>query len=417
MQLPVDFVRDIENYRTRSGTVKINLALSHQPGFRDDPEATDPDLAGASMMIAPTMRYIEKAFEDARGGRASRAPFSETCIPSYYDHTLAPEGMQVVSMFTQWVPHEWAQERNQDGLEAYADRMVEIHDDFMPGLKDAVVARQVIGPWEMENEWGLVGGNIFHGELSPSQLFHMRPAPGLRRLPYTYPRPLPGVLGYPLGWWRNRTAWSSRSTRDPQGSQARPVPSTRPGPMNGDGQRIGRLDSVTIDCHYPERMASFWSSVFGTTEEWRGGDPVQYIDLAATDDSPVLRFQRVPEPKTVKDRIHLDLRVDDIDEGKQVGHRAGRRQGGAERRPRVRGRVQGDARPRGQRVLRGVRGVGMGYFPMPGPVDGGERRRSDRTGTPSRGRSCRDHRSLGDRDETRVDSLVDACQAHLPMPR
>jgi phytoene dehydrogenase-like protein len=76
------------------------------------------------------------------------------------------------------VPHEWAQQRNQDELEAYADRLVDIHEDFMPGLTEAIVDRQVIGPWQMENEWGLIGGNIFHGELSPGQLFHMRPAPG-----------------------------------------------------------------------------------------------------------------------------------------------------------------------------------------------------------------------------------------------
>jgi len=84
--------------------------------------------------------------------------------------------------------------------------------------------------------------------------------------------------------------------------------------MEDKGDRIARLDSVTIDCHDPERLAAFWASVFGAGEEWRGGDPVRYIDLGATDGSPVLRFQRVPEPKTVKDRIHLDLRVDDIDE-------------------------------------------------------------------------------------------------------
>jgi predicted enzyme related to lactoylglutathione lyase len=84
--------------------------------------------------------------------------------------------------------------------------------------------------------------------------------------------------------------------------------------VKDDGTRIARLDSVTIDCGDPERLASFWSSVFGTAEAWRGGDPVQYIDLGSTDGSPVLRFQRVPEPKTVKDRIHLDLRVDDIEE-------------------------------------------------------------------------------------------------------
>jgi predicted enzyme related to lactoylglutathione lyase len=77
---------------------------------------------------------------------------------------------------------------------------------------------------------------------------------------------------------------------------------------------VGRLDSVTIDCGDPERLAAFWSAVFAAREEWRGGDPVQYIDLAATAASPTIRFQQVPEPKTVKNRMHLDLRVDDIDE-------------------------------------------------------------------------------------------------------
>jgi phytoene dehydrogenase-like protein len=176
--LPSGFVRDIENWKTRSGTVKINLALSHMPAFRDDPNGQDPEIAGSSIQISPNIRYLERAFEEAREGKASTAPFSETCIPSYYDRTLAPDGMHVMSMFTQWVPHEWSQERNQDELEAYADRLEDIHDDFMPGFKGAIVGRQVIGPWQMENEWGLIGGNIFHGELSADQLFHMRPAPG-----------------------------------------------------------------------------------------------------------------------------------------------------------------------------------------------------------------------------------------------
>jgi phytoene dehydrogenase-like protein len=177
-ELPSEFVRDIENWKTRSGTVKINLALSHMPAFRDDPNGEDPEIAGSSIMISPSIRYLEKAFEEARDGKASTAPFSETCIPTYYDPTLVPEGMHEMSMFSQWVPHEWSQERNQDELEAYADRLVDIHEDFMPGLKDAIVGRQVIGPWQMENEFGLIGGNIFHGELSADQLFHMRPAPG-----------------------------------------------------------------------------------------------------------------------------------------------------------------------------------------------------------------------------------------------
>lgn len=86
------------------------------------------------------------------------------------------------------------------------------------------------------------------------------------------------------------------------------------GLMEDAPSRIARLDAVTIDCNDPETLAVFWAAVFDTREEWRGGDPVQYIDLRATDWSPKIRFQRVPEGKTVKDRIHLDLRVDDIEE-------------------------------------------------------------------------------------------------------
>lgn len=82
----------------------------------------------------------------------------------------------------------------------------------------------------------------------------------------------------------------------------------------GQSSAIARIDSVTIDCRDPELLAGFWASVFAADEEWRGGDPVQYIDLGQTERSPRLRFQRVPEPKTVKDRIHLDLRVDDLEE-------------------------------------------------------------------------------------------------------
>ncbi len=99
-------------------------------------------------------------------------------MPTVYDRTLAPEGCHVISLFTQWVPHEWSEEQHQDELEAYADRVIAGYDDLAPGFKDSVLHRQVIGPYEMEHEWGLIGGNIFHGELSAEQLFHMRPAPG-----------------------------------------------------------------------------------------------------------------------------------------------------------------------------------------------------------------------------------------------
>ena len=95
-----------------------------------------------------------------------------------FDHTLAPEGRHVMSLFTQWVPHDWAAEPHRQELEAYADRVIDAYTELAPNLKGAILHRDVLGPYDMEREYGLLGGNIFHGELSVEQLFHMRPAPG-----------------------------------------------------------------------------------------------------------------------------------------------------------------------------------------------------------------------------------------------
>jgi phytoene dehydrogenase-like protein len=121
---------------------------------------------------------METAFQEARSGKPATRPFSDSVIPSTWDKTLAPEGTHIMSMFSQWVPEDWANESHQEELEAYADRLVDCYDEVAPGFKKSVIHRDVVGPWEMENEYGLIGGNIFHGELSLEQLFTMRPAPG-----------------------------------------------------------------------------------------------------------------------------------------------------------------------------------------------------------------------------------------------
>jgi phytoene dehydrogenase-like protein len=136
-----------------------------------------------------SLSQLQRSYEEAKQGRASMLPFSDGCIPTVFDKTLAPEGMHIFSMFTQWVPHEWAQEPHREELERYADRVIDGYSELAPNLKGAVVARQVIGPYDMEQDLGLIGGNIFHGELSPEQLFHMRPAPGYA----DYRSPLAGL--------------------------------------------------------------------------------------------------------------------------------------------------------------------------------------------------------------------------------
>jgi phytoene dehydrogenase-like protein len=176
-QLPADFVTDIERWNTRSGTVKINVAVDRLPEFTSKP-GFDPEVHGGTIVLARSLDEVETAFQDAVAGRGATRPFADICIPSVFDPTLAPEGHHIVSMFTQWVPHQWADEPMSSELDAYADRLIDTVDEVAPGFKSSILHRTVIGPHELEHEYGLVGGNIFHGELSPSQLFHLRPAAG-----------------------------------------------------------------------------------------------------------------------------------------------------------------------------------------------------------------------------------------------
>ena len=177
-ELPEEFVSDIEGYDTRSGTVKVNLAISELPSFRSHPGTNlQPHHTGA-IELAHSMDYIQRAFEDARQGAGSQKPYCDGVIASTVDSTLAPDGMHIFSMFAQWVPESWHEEPHREEVEAFADRLIDGYNELAPNLKASIVHRQVISPYDMEHEYGLIGGNIFHGELTLNQLFHMRPAAG-----------------------------------------------------------------------------------------------------------------------------------------------------------------------------------------------------------------------------------------------
>jgi len=187
--LPDDFVTDIEHWKTRSGVVKINLALSELPDFTADPGTDLQEHHTGSVEMAPTMPYIERAFQDAREGRPAVRPFSDGVIPTAFDKTLVPEGYHMMSLFTQWVPSDWNEEPHTEELQAYADRMIDCYNEVAPNFKSSILHRDIVGPYQMEHDYGLIGGNIFHGELSLEQLFHMRPAPGFA----DYRTPVPGL--------------------------------------------------------------------------------------------------------------------------------------------------------------------------------------------------------------------------------
>jgi phytoene dehydrogenase-like protein len=178
-ELPAEFVTDIERWKTRSGVVKINVALSELPDFTAAPGKDLQAHHTGSVELCYSPQYAEQAFQDAHmGRRGADRPFVDGTIPTSLDRNLAPEGVHVFSMFSQWVPDDWNLEPHREELEAYADRAIDEYTKLAPNFKAAVIDRQVIGPYDMEQELGLIGGNIFHGELSVDQLFHMRPAPG-----------------------------------------------------------------------------------------------------------------------------------------------------------------------------------------------------------------------------------------------
>ena len=131
--LPGDFVDDIRNWRSRSGTVKINLALDRAPVFAAKPDQAD--LTGG-FELAHSVACLEQACGEARAGRPATAPFSDGCMPTFVDPSLAPEGKHVVSLFTQWCPAEWADEPDDAALEAYADRVIAGYDGN--GLKRGI---------------------------------------------------------------------------------------------------------------------------------------------------------------------------------------------------------------------------------------------------------------------------------------
>jgi phytoene dehydrogenase-like protein len=216
--LPPDFVTDIQRWKTRSGVVKINLALAELPDFTADPGTSLGEHHTGSVEMAPTMEYIGRAFQDAREGRPAARPFSDGVIPTAFDKSLVPEGYHIMSLFTQWVPKDWNEAPHTEELEAYADRMIDCYNEVAPNFKSSILHRDIVGPHEMEQEYGLIGGNIFHGELSLEQLFHMRPAPGyadyrtpVRGLYYgsSATHAGGGVCGIP-GWQAARAAIADR---------------------------------------------------------------------------------------------------------------------------------------------------------------------------------------------------------------
>lgn len=173
--------RRLGAFKTGSGTFRMNVALSELPDFTCLPGKVAAPHHGAGIIIGPTLTYLEDAYIDARRDGWSRRPVVEMLIPSTLDDTLAPAGQHVASLFVQHVApvlpvgRSWADPRER---EAFADVVIDTLTAYAPNFKDSVIARQVLSPLDLERRFGMVDGDIFHGQLNLNQLFSARPLLG-----------------------------------------------------------------------------------------------------------------------------------------------------------------------------------------------------------------------------------------------
>jgi phytoene dehydrogenase-like protein len=188
--LDAAFLRRMHAWRCGSGTFRMNVALSELPSFAARPghEAADHHTAG--IILAPSLAYMDRAFCDARTLGWSREPIIEMVIPSTLDDTLAPPGAHVASLFCQHVaPQLPGASSWNDHREQVADLMIDTVERYAPGFKTSIVGRQALTPLDLEQLFGLTGGDIFHGALTLDQLFWARPALGYA----DYRSPLKGL--------------------------------------------------------------------------------------------------------------------------------------------------------------------------------------------------------------------------------
>ena len=177
-----DFRTRIDGYRCGSGTFRMNVALSSLPDFKCLPGSSAQPHHGSGIIIAPSLAYMERAYFDAKLLGWSRAPIVEMLIPSVVDDSLAPAGMHVASLFCQHANprlgdalpgHTWDAHRDE-----VADLMVDTVNAVAPNFKQSVLGRRVLTPLDLEREFALTGGDIFHGALALDQLFAARPVLG-----------------------------------------------------------------------------------------------------------------------------------------------------------------------------------------------------------------------------------------------
>jgi phytoene dehydrogenase-like protein len=177
-ELP-EFFRDaVARIDYSSASAKINLAIAEPPRFTCMPEGGVGPHHRGTMHIGPSLEYLERAYDDAKYGRPSERPILEMTMATSVDRTIAPPGKHLLSIFVQYAPYKLAEGNWDDIKEQFADRCIDVLAEYAPNVPGAIEHRQVLSPVDLERTFGITGGNIMQGAMSPHQLFCFRPVAG-----------------------------------------------------------------------------------------------------------------------------------------------------------------------------------------------------------------------------------------------
>jgi phytoene dehydrogenase-like protein len=178
--LPDEFMTALSRYRYRGSSGKVNLSLSRLPEFSCRPGV---DHLRGDIAIAPSIDYLERAYDEAKYGNFSRRPYINVVLPSIVDPSVAPPGQHVMSCFVQYAPYDikegaenWPSKR-----EAFGETVIDTLEEYIPNLRETILHKHVLTPWDIQEEYGLTEGNIFHGELTLDQMAFQRPMSGWAR--------------------------------------------------------------------------------------------------------------------------------------------------------------------------------------------------------------------------------------------
>jgi phytoene dehydrogenase-like protein len=179
--LPPEFASQIDTLRCEGASFKINLALGELPNFTAYPGTTVGPQHRGTTHICPSMDSLERAWDDAKFGQTSREPLLEITMATAYDPTLAPPGKHLMSIFAQYAPYTLRQGTWETEKDLFVQRAIDLLAQYAPNIRGAIEHVHALSPLDLEREYGLTGGNIFHGELRLDQLFSFRPVAGWAR--------------------------------------------------------------------------------------------------------------------------------------------------------------------------------------------------------------------------------------------